>query len=807
MNTVFASLVCALALTPPPTGAGPVVSQPHVKAQLLAERAGVRPGGTVTLGVSFVVDSDWHIYWRDYGSGAGFPTTAEFALPTGWRVGPLRFPTPTSHRDELGDTSFIHEGTVVLLADLTAPADAKPGTTVDLAANAAWLVCKSECVKGEAKLTLSVPVLGTEPAPVEANERLFKKARRALPFPSADAKYLRLTVEPGEATIAPSDKLAAKLVLAVEKGYHIQSDKPTAEGLIATEVFLDPPSGFLLSAPEYPPAKTRQVAGLGKLSEFAGTVEIKLPFEVDAEMPKGPISVYGVLRYQACNDAGTCFPPISVEFEIPYNGATAGGTSSAAGAAAKSSDSTSGSSKSATGVTSSNQGGTTPSAPTPTARTWLDSVTKRLTDLGVVGYLLLAFIGGFILNFMPCVLPVISIKILSFVRQAQEDRLKILTLGSAFSAGIVVSFVALGGLILGLESQWGGLFQKPQVVIGLSAIVTAFALSLFGVFSLNPPQVVNALGEKVQGEGVGNAFGTGLLATALGTACTAPFLSAVVAIAVKQPTMIGFLIFFMAGVGMAIPYVLLAANPAWVQVVPRPGPWMGTFEHIVGFLLLGTVVWLMNPLGTQLGSHGLLLTLLFLLFVAAAAWVYGRLEYGAPTIRRMRAYVTIAIVLLGGWLFVFRYLSTIDGLMAEERMHRMGVTADLNVVWTDKPEIPWLPYSQQRAATAVSAGRTIFVDYTAEWCVNCKANEKLVLNTDAVRKVMRDLGVVPLKADYTSEDPEIKADLAKYGRSGVPMYLVVPAHRPDGAVVLPEILTPGIVVDALRAAGPSKAGG
>jgi len=425
---------------------------------------------------------------------------------------------------------------------------------------------------------------------------------------------------------------------------------------------------------------------------------------------------------------------------------------------------------------------------------------------GTAGYIVLALIGGFILNLMPCVLPVISIKVLSFVQQAREDRLRVFTLGTAFAAGIEVSFIALGFLIIGLGQQWGGLFQTPQLVIALAAIVTALALSLFGVFSLHPPRIVGQIGRKVQPEGHLSAFAMGLLATVLGTACTAPFLSAVIAIAIKQPPATGMFIFAVAGLGMALPYVLLAAKPAWVKLVPRPGPWMTTFEHVVGFVLLATVVWLLNPLVAQLGGSGLLWTLVFLLFVAFAAWLYGKVEFGAPRARKVRIYGAALLLVVGGWLLCFHAVHTIPELVAAERARRFGAMASdpARLDWS-AGSIPWVPYARDKAMKLARQGYTVFIDYTAEWCINCKTNEKLVIRAEPVRRTLRRLGVVPMKADYTSYDPVIKEDLARYGRAGVPMYVILPAGRPEESILLDELLTVDSLIAALNRAGPSTA--
>jgi thiol:disulfide interchange protein DsbD len=225
-----------------------------------------------------------------------------------------------------------------------------------------------------------------------------------------------------------------------------------------------------------------------------------------------------------------------------------------------------------------------------------------------------------------------------------------------------------------------------------------------------------------------------------------------------------------------------------------------TFERIVGFIFLATVIWLLYPLGSQIGAVGLLWTLVFLLFISAPMWVFGKLQHGAALRHRARTYAIMATLIVGGWLFCFRYAAPLDELAAEQIALRKRIHSDFRVAWNDASTIPWLPYTQGLAADAVRAGRTVFVDYTADWCANCKFNERVVLETAAVRDAMRQCGVVPFKADYTSEDPEIKADLDKYGRGGVPVYVVIPPRQPDRAVVLPEVITQQVVLDALEAA-------
>jgi thiol:disulfide interchange protein DsbD len=215
------------------------------------------------------------------------------------------------------------------------------------------------------------------------------------------------------------------------------------------------------------------------------------------------------------------------------------------------------------------------------------------------------------------------------------------------------------------------------------------------------------------------------------------------------------------------------------------------------------VVWLLDPLPAQIGVEGLQWALVFLLLVAIAAWVYGRLGFDAPLTRKLRAYVTIAILVVGGWVVCFRVAHTIPQLAAAQKALRMGTIVGQQG-WSGG-NIPWVPYTRQQAMDAVEGRpKTVFIDYTAEWCKNCKANEKLVLNTSEVREAMQRLGVVPFKADFTSYDPEIQKDLVRFGRSAVPMYVVIPAGRPDDPMLLDEVSTSASVIAALEKAGPSR---
>lgn len=829
------SLVFALALAVLTTAgaAAAEVKAPKISVELLAEHTALVPGQSTTLAVAFKIQPDWHIYWINHGEG-GMPPEFAWQLPPGYAVGPMRFPAPKRHVEKEADVhTFILEGEPTFLTELSVPPSAKAGEKVTLGVKVSWLACKEICVQGEKSLSIQLPVVAGKDQAEPADPIAFKVARRMLPAPSDQPKYLKpLRTVASVDKVRPGDKFEVGVIIEVQPDHHINSHTPLSKELIPTDLFHAHTPGLDIGRPRFPPGQIEEQTppeGLSlaerlrtpveKLSVYRGKTVVVLPVEASGSLTGDSVRIEGVTTYQACRDAApglpaACFPPVAAEWGLTLPVAKPGETIttvqlpgsdvSAAGAEAGG--------KPPAGGAESNQRAL---AQAPMASSagqsngFLSRVSEYLTSFGLFGYVVLALAGGLIMNLMPCVLPVISIKILSFVQQARESRLRVLTLGLAFAAGVQLSFIVLGLLMLGLlkglglELQYGGQFQHPFLLIILAAVVTALALSLFGVFVLSPPQFILAMSGHVQREGHLNAFAMGLLATILGTACTAPFISLTIAWALRQPPAVGMLIFTVAGFGMALPYVLLAAHPAWLRFIPRPGPWMGVFEHLMGFLLLGTVVFLLHALVVQIGGEGLLWTIVFLLFVATGMWCYGRAGFGTSAARQAVCYAGTLLLIAGGWWLCFVRLNNFDDLVARQRNILKGVTPQISAEWSDPDRIPWIPYARQRALDLVQAGKTIFIDYTAEWCANCKYNEKVVINTPEVRETMRRLGVVPIRADYTLEDPEIKADLERFNRAGVPMYVIIPANRPNEPILLDEILTKGAVIEGLKQAGPS----
>jgi thiol:disulfide interchange protein DsbD len=432
-----------------------------------------------------------------------------------------------------------------------------------------------------------------------------------------------------------------------------------------------------------------------------------------------------------------------------------------------------------TRVTDGQLGGFEQPAPAPAA-------APAAAGPSLLGIVLLALLGGLLLNLMPCVLPVLSLKALSFVEQARESRAQGLALAGAFTAGVLACFWALAGVVLALKQGgaavgWGFQFQEPAFVLGMAALVLAFSLNLFGVFEIwLPGGAMQGLSQASKKQGLAGAFGHGLVMTLLATPCTAPFLGTALGFAFAAPAYVLVLVFTAVGLGLALPYGLLAALPSSHAWLPKPGAWMLRFKEFMGFLLMATVVWLLWLLGKQVGVDAQAWGLTWLLLVALGAWAWGHLGSPIHSNARRRG-AALALVALLGFSGAWIWPKVLRGEAGAQRADG-GAWA----VWDD---------AQVQALHA--AGKPVFVDFGAEWCWTCKVNERGSLADDAVLKAFADRGVALFKADWTRRDPAITAALQSHGRSGVPMYVYyAPGQDP---VVLPELLTPGTVLKAIGA--------
>ncbi len=414
---------------------------------------------------------------------------------------------------------------------------------------------------------------------------------------------------------------------------------------------------------------------------------------------------------------------------------------------------------------------------------------------GLLKFLLFGFIGGFILNLMPCVLPVISLKIFGFIQHAGDDRRKIFGNGLAFAAGIFAWFIALALLMIGLKAAghqitWAFQFTNPFFVVAMSAVVLVFALNLFGVFeiTLSARATTGLLGWSAR-EGYVGSFSQGVFATVLATPCTAPFLGSALGFAFAASAGVILLMFFAIAAGMSAPYLLLTAQPAWLRFLPRPGAWMVAVKQFMGFLLIATLLFLLWVLGAERGPEAMIWTCAFLLALSLACWMKGSfLVPGVSFARRSLVLVLMLVLVIGsGYYFIGEKFSATK-------------TASLSLTTSD-----WIPFTPERLQSELAQGHTVFLDFTAAWCITCKFNESSVLESAAVKGAFERAGVVKMKADWTNADPVVTKTLQQFGRVGVPLYVLYPAAAPNQPIVLPELLTQALVLNHLQTAAPKVA--
>jgi thiol:disulfide interchange protein DsbD len=424
------------------------------------------------------------------------------------------------------------------------------------------------------------------------------------------------------------------------------------------------------------------------------------------------------------------------------------------------------------------------------------SAARPVPVRGVFTFLFFGFLGGLILNLMPCVLPVISLKIFGFVQQAGQSRPKILRSGIAFVIGIFAWFIALALILIALKSAgrdvtWGGFqFTNAYFVLALSVIVLVFALNLFGVFEISLPQTMTSglLSSTDRKDDLGSFF-QGVFATVLATPCTAPFLGTALGFAFTQSAVIILAMFAAIAAGMSAPYLFLSAQPAWLRFLPRPGPWMVHVKQFMGFLLLATLLFLLYVLGAQRGLEGAIWASCFLLVIAIACWMKGAFVLPTASVaKRSIVLVLMLLLLLGSGIY----------FIGDKFQSTKMASADLQL------QGGWQPFTPDRLQGELDQGRTVFVDFTAAWCLTCKFNEANVLESAQVRDAFQRHGIVKLKADWTNGDPVITKLLRHFGRPGVPLYVLYPGKNEE-PIVFPELLSKGSLLEKVESVGRTVA--
>lgn len=399
--------------------------------------------------------------------------------------------------------------------------------------------------------------------------------------------------------------------------------------------------------------------------------------------------------------------------------------------------------------------------------------------------LLYAFVGGLILNIMPCVLPVIALKILGFVQQSKEAPGRVRMLGLVYGVGVLCSFLALAALVIGVRlggnaAGWGMQFQSPQFLVVMTLLVTLVALNLFGVFEVTPGTgVMNAASQLSSREGASGAFFNGVLATVLATPCTAPFLAPALGFALNpsQPIWLVVLFFLTIGAGLAFPYVLLSFEPRWLKFLPKPGPWMERFKNAMGFPMLATAVWLFTLSAPRFGRGGELWLGLFLVLIALAVWIWG--EFVQRGRKRTGAAMAVAgVVALTAYFFVLESKLT----WRSPQVAAATTTGDELVI----NGVRWQRWSPDIVARLQAAGTPVVVNFTADWCLTCHTVVEPAIESAEVQAKVKELGAVLVYADYTNTPEELTKELQKFGRAGVPLVLVYPGKVNAEPEVIPD---------------------
>ncbi|MBA2662423.1 MAG: thioredoxin family protein [Bradymonadaceae bacterium] len=415
--------------------------------------------------------------------------------------------------------------------------------------------------------------------------------------------------------------------------------------------------------------------------------------------------------------------------------------------------------------------------------------------------ILLAFVGGAVLNLMPCVLPVLALKISSLARTGGESSRARMEHGLGYSLGIMASMLVLAASVIALKSAgqlvgWGFQFQHPLFVAALTAVMVLFALNLFGVYEFTIPQAISGLAPS-ESSGTRRSFFEGVLAVVLATPCTAPFMGAAIGFAMAGDAWLVVAVFMSLGAGLASPFVLVAFVPAFHRFLPKPGNWMVVMKKLLGFALLTTALWLVWLFGRLTDMNGVVHLLGSLIAIAFAVWVYGELQYQSLTWKRTG--VLTAVLLSVG-------LGTIYGLsdlQSDARDVSVNVAKASAVEPSANPKIDWIPWSESRVQHALEEGRPVFVNFTADWCISCKVNERTALSTPEVVAEVARTKTLMLQADLTRPEDELVAKLAEFGRSGVPLYLVYSPKNLQKPRILPQVLTRDMVVEAFAQAALS----
>jgi thiol:disulfide interchange protein/DsbC/DsbD-like thiol-disulfide interchange protein len=767
-RAVSALAALALGVLSTASAATGTVRVDSLDVELVSATDSVRGGEPALVGLRIRHDAGWHTYWRNPGD-SGLPTQVRIQAPPGVQVGEIQWPAPS--RMFVGPlANYGFEGEIVLPIQVMVPTGQAGPLRLD--AQAEWLVCREVCIPGEASVSLTLPV-SAGPVRPGRHASLFEAMARRTPDPA----------RPIEAALHRDGERLSLAFAALDGAAPISVAEffPFPTGVVsapAPQALLRTDRGWRLDLQRAPDADSP--------ASIAGVLMADgRPIELRAGAVAGPAP--------AGTPVSVAQAPVQAPRQVGLLGSLLGG-----GGGGGSAMSTAGAGI-GQGLT---EGATTAPGGSSTS--------------GLALMLGFGILGGLILNLMPCVFPVVGLKVLAFAGTAQGDpaqgRRAGRTSAVLFSLGVLLSFWVLAALILGFRAAgesigWGFQLQSPLFVGTMALLFFAIGLNFSGVFDFGLR--MSQLG-GIGGTSRGGSFATGVLAVLVATPCTAPFMGSALGYTLARPALDTWLVFTAIGLGMALPYLVLGWFPQWLRWLPRPGRWMETFKQVLAFPMYATAAWLAWVLAQQAGPDGVLRLLFATVLVGFVAWAYGRFSSGASASssaaesggsssgpapgsgsgqgsapgRRASAAAGIA-ALVAAVALVVPLADEAEGRAAAAERGASGLAAS------------WQPWSEESVAAALADGRSVFVDFTAAWCVTCQANKALVLDRDPVASVFAGEGVVTMRADWTQRDPAITAALARFGRNGVPLYVVYRQGDPEPRL-LPELLTSGIVLGALR---------
>jgi suppressor for copper-sensitivity B len=710
-----------------------------------------------TLTVTAKIDPDWHIYSLTQPAGGPGKSEIKVTKSPSYALAGIFQPDRAPHIKPptvFKVNSEEHDGTVNWMVPIEIFEGVDP-ESVTIEATYTGQVCK------DGPNGVCIPIFGEKIAAKFAGyEQTSGPPGEYRPDPSQAQVIFTGHLEP--AAVRRGDK--AKLVITAKPNpeWHVyaHADKdPDAVGANKpTLIYLAPLAGWKQStvqASAPPHTKPAALPGLPDERSYEEPVTWTIDLTVPADAPQGETLLTGYLGFQTCDDK-SCLPPQAAQFRasLPIK-------------------------------TTAEQG------QIPLEFTALDKGYKHVADLAakappptgelnvkalipMIGFGLL---GGLILNLMPCVLPVIGLKILSFVQHGGHSRGKIFALNLWFSLGLLSVFLVLATAAAFANLGWGQQFTYTWFKVTMVIIVFAFALSFLGVWEVPIPGFAqsNTSSKLQHQEGASGAFFKGIFTTLLATPCSGPFLGPVFGYTLSQPPIATYIIFGSVGLGMASPYLIIGAFPALVRWLPKPGEWMETFKQLMGFVLLGTVVYLFSTI-----SHEYFIpTLAAVIGVWLACWIIGRVPIYEDTSKQLRQWALgLASAVAIGWLS-FTFLSP------QQHLYE------------------WQPYSPGTVAKLQSEGKTVMVDFTADWCLTCQYNFRTAINTRQIKEVVEKNGVAPVLADWTDKNDTIKQQLEEFNSKSIPLLAIYPANKPGEVIILRDTITEGQLLKALEEAGPS----